>query len=73
MIVLGIDTATRQSSVALGTERGTSAHMALAIGRLGPAVGYHAGQNVAVSTQRPDHPQMRGQEDVSRSRRAGSM
>src|SRR5437868_6385160 len=33
VIVLGIDTATRQSSVALGTERGTSAQMALAVGR----------------------------------------
>ncbi|MFN2544208.1 MAG: tRNA (adenosine(37)-N6)-threonylcarbamoyltransferase complex dimerization subunit type 1 TsaB [Actinomycetota bacterium] len=33
MIVLGIDTATPQTSVALGTERGTTAQMGLAVGR----------------------------------------
>lgn len=33
MIVLGIDTATRQTSVALGTERGTTAQLSLAVGR----------------------------------------
>ena len=33
MIVLGIDTATRQTSVALGTERGTRAQAALSVGR----------------------------------------
>jgi tRNA threonylcarbamoyladenosine biosynthesis protein TsaB len=43
MIVLGIDTATRQTSVALGTERGTIAQLSLAVGRshqeiLAPAI-----------------------------------
>jgi tRNA threonylcarbamoyladenosine biosynthesis protein TsaB len=33
VIVLGIDTATRQTSVALGSERGTIAQMALSVGR----------------------------------------
>jgi tRNA threonylcarbamoyladenosine biosynthesis protein TsaB len=33
LIVLGIDTATPQTSVALGTERGTTAQMSLAVGR----------------------------------------
>jgi tRNA threonylcarbamoyladenosine biosynthesis protein TsaB len=33
VIVLGIDTATRQTSVALGTERGTTAQLSLAVGR----------------------------------------
>ena len=33
MIVLGIDTATRQTSVALGTQRGTIAQIALSVGR----------------------------------------
>ena len=32
MIVLGIDTATPQTSIALGTERGTIAEMALSVG-----------------------------------------
>src|SRR5437762_3172445 len=33
VIVLGIDTATRQTSVALGTERGPTAQMALSVAR----------------------------------------
>jgi len=33
VIVLGIDTATRQTSVALGTQRGTIAQIALSVGR----------------------------------------